>query len=64
MHKQRKKLINFIFLNAGCSLLRAERFSYSLDVLYESLGISKLSTKKDLFPDPDSLEMLDPGPDQ
>jgi hypothetical protein len=35
-----KKLRNFIFRTAGCSLLRAEGFSCSLDVLYE--GISKL----------------------
>jgi hypothetical protein len=27
---------------AGCSLLRAEDFSCSLDVLYKGLGISKL----------------------
>ena len=29
-------------LSAGCSLLRAEGFFWSLDVLYEGLGISKL----------------------
>ncbi len=33
---------NFIFWSAGCSLLRAEGFSCSLDVLYGGLGISKL----------------------
>jgi hypothetical protein len=32
-HKNKKKSINFIFLSAGCSLLRDEGFSYSLDVL-------------------------------
>ena len=31
-HKNRKKLINFIFRSAGCSLLRAEGFSCSLDI--------------------------------
>ncbi len=31
-HKHRKKFINFIFWNAGCSLLRAEVFSCSLDI--------------------------------
>jgi hypothetical protein len=41
-HKNRKKLINFIFWSAGCSLLRAEGFSYSLNVLYRGLRISKL----------------------
>ncbi len=41
-HKNRKKLRNFMFWSAGCSLLRAEGFSYSLDVLYWGLGISKL----------------------
>jgi hypothetical protein len=40
-HKHRKKLINSIFLSAGCSLLGAEGFSCSLDVLYEGLGIRK-----------------------
>ncbi len=32
-YKNRKKLINFIFWSAGCSLLRAEGFSCSLNVL-------------------------------
>ena len=41
-HKHRKKLINFIFLSAGCSLLTAEGFSCGLGVLYGSLGICKL----------------------
>jgi hypothetical protein len=31
-----------MFLNTGCSLLRAEGFSCSLGVLYGGLGISKL----------------------
>ncbi len=31
-HKDRKKSINFIFLSAGCSLLRAEGFPCSLDI--------------------------------
>jgi hypothetical protein len=31
-----------MFRSAGCSLLRAEGFSCSLDVLYGGLGISKL----------------------
>jgi hypothetical protein len=29
-HKNRKKLINLMFLSAGCSLLRAEGFSFQL----------------------------------
>jgi hypothetical protein len=41
-HKNRKKSRIFMFLNTGCSLLRAERFSCSLGVLYGALGISKL----------------------
>jgi hypothetical protein len=36
-HKNRKQLINFI---AGRSLLRAEGFSYSLEILYGGPGIS------------------------
>jgi hypothetical protein len=31
-HKHRKKLINFFFWSAWCSLLRAEGFSCSLDI--------------------------------
>ncbi len=38
--KRRKKLWNFMFWSAGCSLLRAEGFLCNLDVLYEGLGIS------------------------
>jgi hypothetical protein len=41
-HKNRKKSRIFMFLSTGCSLLRAEGFSSSLDVLYGGLGISKL----------------------
>ncbi len=43
-HKNRKKLRNFMFWSAGCSLLRAEGLLLyrSLDVLNEGLGISKL----------------------
>jgi hypothetical protein len=40
--KNRKQVINFIFGNAECYLLRAEGFSYSLDVLSGGLVISKL----------------------
>ncbi len=40
--KKYKKLKNFIFWSAGCSFLRADGFSCSLDVLYGGLGISKL----------------------
>ncbi len=36
------KLINFIFWSAGCSVLRTQSFSCSLDVLYGVLRISKL----------------------
>ncbi len=50
-HKNRKKLRNFMFWkfwNAVCSLLRADGFFCSLDVLYGGLGIRKLQllTKK------------------
>ena len=31
-----------MFLSTGCSLLRAEGFSYSLGLLYGGLGMSKL----------------------
>jgi hypothetical protein len=41
-HKNRKKVRNSRFWSAGCSLLRAEGFSCSLDVLYGGLEISKL----------------------
>jgi hypothetical protein len=40
-HKNRKKSRIFMFLSTGCSLLRAEGFSFSLGVLYGGLGISK-----------------------
>ncbi len=38
-HKNLKKLRNFMFWSAGCSLLRAEGCFCSLDVLYGGLGI-------------------------
>jgi hypothetical protein len=41
-HKSSKKLINFMFGSAECSLLRAEGFFCKLDVLYGGLGIGKL----------------------
>ncbi len=41
-HKLRKKSINYIYWSAGCSLLRAEGFSCSLD-------ISKLQFFKSVF---------------
>ncbi len=48
--KHRKKLMNLIFWSAGCSLLRAEGFSCSLDVLYGGQRINKLECliKKDI----------------
>ncbi len=39
--KSRRKLTNFTFWSAGCSLMRAKSFSCSLDVLLGGLGISK-----------------------
>jgi hypothetical protein len=42
-HKGRKKLRNFMFLCAGCSLLRAEGFFCGLDVIYGGLGIVNCS---------------------
>jgi hypothetical protein len=41
-HKNRKKLINLFSLSVGCSLLRAEGFSCSLEVLYGGIRRSKL----------------------
>ncbi len=41
-HKSRKKLKKFMFWSAGCSLLRAECFFCSLDVLNEGHEIGKL----------------------
>ncbi len=41
-HKNIKKLRNFMFWSAGCSLLRAEGFFCRLDVLNRGLGIGKL----------------------
>jgi hypothetical protein len=42
-HRHRKKVNKFHFLKlAGCSLLRAESFYCSLDVLYGGLRKSKL----------------------
>jgi hypothetical protein len=41
-HKNREKFRKFMFRSAGCSLLRAEVFSGSLDVLYGGPGIRKL----------------------
>ncbi len=38
-HKNGKKFRNFMFWSAGCSLLMAEGFCCSLDVLYGGLGI-------------------------
>ncbi len=40
-HKNKKKLINIIFLGAGCSLLKAEGFFISLKAFKE---ISKLQS--------------------
>ncbi len=47
-HKGRKKLKNFMFLSAGCSLLRAEGFLCDMNVLFGGLGknCSFLSKKK------------------
>jgi hypothetical protein len=59
-----EKLSTLPTLRAGCSLLRAEGFSCSLNVLYIGLGISnmQISIKKRYKKntDPDSFEMLDP----
>ncbi len=41
-HKNKKKFWNFMFWSGGCSLLKAESFSCSFDVLYGGKGISKL----------------------
>ncbi len=45
--KREKKWIYFKFISAGCSLLMAEGFSCSLDVLYggQGISISQLSIK-------------------
>jgi hypothetical protein len=75
-HKHRKKLINFIFGSAGCSLLRAEVFSCSLDIgklqfliqkffiyIFSAFGHQNPGSGYNPEPNPDLLEMLDPGPD-
>jgi hypothetical protein len=41
-HKNKNKLIIFMLGSAGCSLLRAEGFSCSLDVLYGGIRIGYL----------------------
>ncbi len=41
-HKSRKKLRNFMFWSAGCSLLRVKGLFCNLYVLYGGLGIHKL----------------------
>jgi hypothetical protein len=45
--KTEKNLRNFIFWSAGCSLLRAEGFFCSLDILLGGLGIGKLDRIND-----------------
>jgi hypothetical protein len=64
-HKHRKKLLNLISLSAGCSLLRAEIFSCSLDtskftsVFFSSVfDLQNPGSGLDQDSDPDSLEML------
>ncbi len=42
-HKNSKKYRNFMFKSAECSLLWAECFSCSLDVVYGGLGIRKFA---------------------
>jgi hypothetical protein len=44
-HKHRKKLLNFIFRSAGCSLLRAEGFSCSLVISKLQFLIQKRKKK-------------------
>ncbi len=60
-YKNIKKLINYIFWSAVCSLLRAEGFFCSLDVHYGGLGIRKFLflVIRTLDPDLDSLRMPD-----
>ncbi len=59
-HKHWKNLINFIFWSAGCSLLRAEVFSCSLDISklqslikknFWSVFFSSILVIKNLYPD-------------
>jgi|LakMenEpi03Aug12_release.lakeMendotaPanAssembly.Ray.scaffolds.fasta_scaffold1027594_1 hypothetical protein len=72
------KVTNFHVWSAGCSLLKAEGFSCSLNVLYGGLGISKLQfvclfvvnlfkflVVKTLDQDADRFQpkMLDPDPE-
>ncbi len=69
-NKNRKKFLKS-FKNAGCSFLRTECFSCSLDVLYGGRKISKLPFlikkrfKKIIIPDPDPVcytsRISDPG---
>jgi hypothetical protein len=70
-HKHRQKLINFMFLSAGCSLLRAEGFFCCLDFPHGGLGITTMAYYSSLkflqfldvqtF-DPHWPKMLDPDP--
>jgi len=43
IQKNRKQFIHFIVWSAGCSLLRPESFSCSLDVLYGGIGIGTVN---------------------
>jgi hypothetical protein len=64
-----EKVMKFHVLSAGCSLLKAKGFSYSLSVLYGGLGITVVSFLQLYFinfrsvadPDPGSGAFLTPG---
>jgi hypothetical protein len=65
IHKNRIKIRNFKFRSAGCFLLRAEGFSWSLEVsppLYGGLGICTLQFLKKitlkLFPTVNIFQFL------
>ncbi len=47
-HRKRKKK-NVMFINAQCSLLRAETFSYNLNALHRGLNIKKRYIKNWIF---------------
>jgi hypothetical protein len=44
-----EKVKKYNVLSAGCSLLKAKGFSYSLSVLYGGLGINKIFTTVNFF---------------
>jgi hypothetical protein len=61
--QKREKFINFMFLNAGCSLLRTEGFSCRLDVLYGGLEKAIFDKQIYFFSSIFDYQTLDPDPE-